>query len=318
MRVVGATLKMPGADPSAAAAVCDALGIEHVLIDAAEAMQRCVIDYFVASYANGMTPNPCVRCNALVKSPALMQAAERLGFEHVVTGHYARIRRSGAHHHLLRGLDPRRDQSYMLYRLDQDTLRRMQLPLGEMRKPQVRALAAEAKLPAAEREDSQDVCFIFEGDIADLIRHHRPEAVTPGPILDAAGRIIGEHRGLVRYTVGQRRGLGIGGQEEPLFVQRIILEQNALVVGPEESLWIDECRLGEVTFLGDPPSESFAADVATRYRGDETPARVEIAPGELARVRFERPHRAPAPGQSAVFYDAERCLGGGVILAPAG
>lgn len=316
MRVIGVTLAMPGAAPEAAAAVCDALEIEHLVVDASELLERCVIDGFVAAYAQGMTPNPCVRCNAEVKSKVMMQVADETGSERIATGHYARVRAAGKAVHLLRARDRSRDQSYMLYRLSQETLRRLTLPLGEFRKTQVRELASEANLPAADRPESQDVCFLPDGEIADLIARRRPEAVTPGPILDAEGRRVGEHRGIARYTVGQRRGLGVGGPGGPFYVLRIVPELNALIVGPEEALWLDECELEDVRLVGEPPDECFRATVATRYRGRQTPARVELRRGQGAHVRFAQPHRAPAPGQSAVFYDAGRCLGGGIIQRP--
>lgn len=316
MRVVGVTLEMSGSTPDAAAVVCDALDMEHRVIDASDLLERCVVEPFVEAWAQGMTPNPCVRCNATVKLSVLIDVADETGCERIVTGHYARVLDAGDAVHLLRACDRSRDQSYMLYRLTQEALHRLSLPLGELRKTRVRELAADANLPAADRPESQDVCFLPDGEIAHLVARSHPEAVTPGPILDRGGRPLGEHRGLAHYTVGQRRGLGIGGPGGPLFVVRIIPEQNALIVGPEQTVWLDECDLDDLRMVGQPPGECFEATVATRYRGQETPAQVKLTGEDRAQVRFHRPHRAPAPGQSAVFYDGERCLGGGIIRRP--
>ncbi len=317
--MIGLTLEMPGAAPEAASAVCGTLGIEHRVIDSSELLQRCVIDRFAATYAAGMTPNPCVICNDLVKSRVLMNVADDSGFERIVTGHYARIRIGDDGPHLLRAKDRSRDQSYMLYRLSQEVLGRFSFPVGELSKKQVRRLANEADLPAADRPESQDICFAADmTEIMDLIARRHPEALEPGPIIDGDGRVLGEHRGIAAYTVGQRRGLGIGGQDAPFYVLRILPESNALVAGPEEELWRDECDLDEVRLIGSPPGECFEATVATRYRGRETPAQIQLIDDNRASLRFARPHRAPAPGQSAVFYAGERCLGGGIIQPVAG
>ncbi len=311
MRVIGVTLATPGAKPDEAAASCRELGIEHRVIEAREPFERCVVGEFVESWAHGLTPNPCVDCNPRVKFSLLVREADVLGGAAIITGHYARVARSGDEMHLLRATEATRDQSYMLHRLPQEVLARLILPLGELGKQQVRRLAAEAGLTAADREASQDVCFT--PDVAELVRERRPEALQPGPIVDTRGRQVGVHRGLARYTVGQRRGLGIGGPDGPLFVLRIEPERNAVVVGREEALWVEEARVERVHAVGAFPGAVFEASVMTRYRGTETPASVEVE-GERGRIHFHRPHRAPAPGQSAVFYDGERCLGGGVIV----
>ena len=311
MKVIGVTLFTPGARPELAAATCRELGIEFRPIDARERFEQCVVREFVDDWARGLTPNPCIDCNPRVKFELLAREADALGAASIVTGHYAHIRRCGNELHLLRAIEASRDQSYVLHRLAQPVLGRLSLPVGEIGKDEVRRLAADAGLSAAERGASQDMCFT--PDIAALIGERRPEALRPGPIVDTQGREIGRHRGLARYTVGQRRGLGIGGPGGRAFVLRIDAERNTLVVGAEEDLWVERTQIERVHTIGDVPAERFEASVMTRYRGAETPATVERE-GDRATVHFHRPHRAPAPGQSAVFYGAQRCLGGGVIV----
>ncbi len=313
--VLGIILLTPGAKPQLAAAACRGLGIEHQAVEAEERFERCVMREFVADWARGLTPNPCVVCNPRVKFDLLAREADARDRPVIVTGHYARVQRSEDHRHLLRGLDSSRDQSYMLYRLPQSILRRLALPLGEIRKDQVRQIASEEGLAVADRSDSQDVCFAPGGDLAEIIGRHRPEALEPGPIVDTDGREVGSHRGLAHYTVGQRRGLGIGGPEGPYFVLKIDPANNALVVGDEEQLWVETTEVEQVHLIGAYPGETFDASVMTRYRGTETQATVRLS-GDRAVVHFRRPHRAPAPGQSAVFYQDQRCLGGGIIVQP--
>ncbi len=313
LRPIGITLIFPGVSASPARAVCETLGIEHRVVEAREPFERCVVREFVGDWARGRTPNPCVECNPRVKFSLLLEQADALGCSRIVSGHYARVARSGAQWHLLRGAERGRDQSYMLHRLPQSVLSRLVLPVGELDKPEVRRLATEAGLAAAERESSQDVCFAPDGDVAELIGSYVPGALEPGPIIDEAGRILGRHRGLARYTVGQRRGLGIGGPGGPYFVQRIDPSRNAVIVGDEEDLWVESAEVERLHLIGDAPDGPFEASVMTRYRGAETPATV-AAKGDRAVIRFHEPHRAPAPGQSAVFYEGARCLGGGVIV----
>lgn len=311
--VIGVTLDTPGADSSSARAVCEVLGIEHRQVAAAERFEEQVLRPFVAAWAEGRTPNPCVECNPCVKLATLAAVADELGLEAIITGHYARVYPVEAEFHLLRALDRGKDQSYVLYRVSQAMLARLRLPLGTLTKDEVRERAAQAGLPVLDRPESQDVCFAPDGEVGELVTRACPAAGRPGPIINARGAVIGRHRGLAYYTIGQRRGLGIGGPGGPLYVTRILPERNALVVGPEKGLWVRECTLERVHLIGAPPGPSFAATVMTRYRGTETPAMIELHAGERATVRFERPHRAPAPGQSAVFYAGERVLGGGII-----
>jgi tRNA-specific 2-thiouridylase len=312
LEIEALTLSLPGADLEAAAGVAERLGVSHHVADVGELLEQRVIAPFLDEYARGRTPNPCLVCNAAVKFATALEWADRLGCERVVTGHYAKVGQEGDEFRLLRGDDRRKDQSYMLYRLDQEALRRAVLPLGSLTKTRVRELAAEAGLPTAERPDSQDICFVAHGDAGAFVQARRPEAMRPGPIVDRDGRWLGQHAGLAAYTVGQRRGLGIGGPEGPYYVLAIRADDNALVVGSEEDLWVRGCELDGVHLVGSTPGGEFEAEVMTRYRGLVTPARVRLM-GEEAGVSFERPHRAPAPGQAAVFYEGERLVGGGTI-----
>ena len=315
LEVVGLTLRMSGDCAEAGRAVCDALGIEHHVVDAAEEFEERVVRHFVDDYAQGRTPNPCVICNPTVKFEALTREADRLRCARVLTGHYARVQRGEAGSVLARGVDPRKDQSYMLYRLAPATLDRLLLPLGEMAKTEVRAIAVRAGMTASDRAESQDACFIPDGDVAGFVGARHPEAAVPGDIVDRKGTAVGEHSGLAGYTVGQRRGLGLGGADGPFFVLEIDAAENRLVVGPEEALWVNQCHVEDLVLRGVDAGEPFQVEVVTRLRGLITPATVTID-GDLGHVEFERAHRAPTPGQAAVFYQDDRVIGGGTIISP--
>lgn len=315
LQVEAVTLLLPRTCVEDAAAVCAALEVPHHVADLGDAFERCVVGPFVDDHRSGHTPNPCVLCNPEVKFPALLDWADRLGCGRIITGHYARVERAEDGPRLLRGLDARKDQSYMLYRLERELLERLWLPLGGMTKREVIGLAAEAELPSVAREESQDACFVLEGGVGDFVAARYPEAVRPGPIVNPEGEVIGEHQGLPAYTVGQRRGLGIGGPDGPYFVLELRPEDNTLVAGPERALWLERCDLEDLRLLAPEVGGSFEAEVMTRLRGLTTPAQVELADG-FARVQFHRPHRAPTPGQAAVFFDEDRVLGGGTISRP--
>lgn len=315
LEVVGLTLRMGADCAEVGRAVCEELGIEHHVVDATEQFDERVVRHFVEEYAVGCTPNPCVICNPTVKFDALVREADRLGCGRVLTGHYACVERDEAGAFLARGVDQRKDQSYMLYRLAPEVLGRLLLPLGEMAKTEVRAIAAEAGFTAADRPESQDACFIPDGDVAGLVGARHPEAIVPGEIVDRKGVVVGEHSGLAGYTVGQRRGLGLGGADGPFFVLAIDAVNNRLVVGPEEALWVNQCHLEDLVLHGVDADGPFQAEVVTRLRGLITPATVTID-GDLGHVEFVRAHRAPTPGQAAVFYQDDRVIGGGTIISP--
>ncbi len=301
------------APTEAATSVADALGVPLRVVDVRSRFLYEVVRPFVAAYAQGRTPNPCVFCNPTLKFATLLAEAKAAGAWWVATGHYARVRHTPQGSHLLQAISTRHDQSYMLYRLTQQQLRHLLFPLGEVTsKETVRALARDYGLPVAERASSQDLCFMGGGNYRALVQAMLPSAVRPGPILDEAGRTLGEHQGLPFYTVGQRRGLGIAAPQ-PLYVLHLDAKANALIVGPKTRLERDSCRLTDVTFTqGNAPASHFTAEGRIRYRAPRVPLTVEMGK-EQAHVTFAEPQRGVAPGQSLVFYEGEEVLGGGVI-----
>ncbi len=297
-----------------AAGVARALGIPFTIVDLQERFYHDVVEAFADAYARGRTPNPCITCNPTIKFAALIEEADRIGAEWIATGHYARIARDNERARLIRARCAARDQSYVLYRLNQSVLRRLKMPLGDYEdKAQIRELARTWDLPAMSRSDSQDLCFLSGGNYRTLLESIRPEALQPGPIYDENGRKLGEHRGLPFYTVGQREGLGIATGER-LYVLRLDPEQNAVIVGSAEQLTRPECRLDSVVFTaGKPPAEHFTAGVQIRYRAAPVPAEIKLESETEARVVFAAPQRGVTPGQSLVFYEGEEALGGGFI-----
>ncbi|MBC7170395.1 tRNA 2-thiouridine(34) synthase MnmA [Candidatus Bipolaricaulota bacterium] len=300
-----------GANPccsvDAAGLAARELGIPHEVVQVRQEFRALVVEPALDAYRRGLTPNPCTVCNREVRFSLLLREADRRGIEFVATGHHARVRRSEGGTHLLRGADPAKDQSYFLYALGQRELTRALFPVGEKTKRDIRFLAASLGLTAARLRESQDLCFAPAG-IAALI----PDA-QPGPILDLAGRVVGEHRGLPHYTVGQRKGLGISSPE-PLYVVALDGRRNAVIVGPERALYSEELRAGALAWVaGGPPGPRFSAEVQVRYRTPPIPAQIAIGGGE-ARVRFSEPVRAVTPGQAAVVYRGEEVLGGGIIV----
>jgi tRNA-specific 2-thiouridylase len=296
-----------GRDIRDARAVCDRLGIAHYVFDHETRFRREVIDRFADDYVSGRTPIPCVQCNMGPKFTDLLALARDLGADCLATGHYVRRVVGAAGAELHRGSDPARDQSYFLFATTVEQLDYLRFPLGALPKPRVRALAAELGLGVAAKPDSQDICFVPDGDYAALVRRLRPEAGLAGDIVDLAGTPIGRHRGIAHYTVGQRRGLDLGGTAEPLYVVRIDAAANRVVVGPRDALAVGAARLEKINRLG--PLEgpltarvrSMARPVAARLSGD--------------RLIFDAPEHGVAPGQAAVLYDGERVLGGGWIGA---
>ena len=283
------------------------LGIPHESVQAHEEFRKLVIEPTLSAYRRGITPNPCTFCNREVRFALLLREADRRGIPYIATGHHARIRKEDEGFSLLRGKDPAKDQSYFLYSLTQEELSRALFPVGELTKGEVKRIAEKQGLTAARLPESQDLCFA-PGGVGELI----PDA-PPGPILDLAGRVLGTHRGLPHYTVGQRRGLGLSSPE-PLYVVALDPERNALIVGPESALYSQGLVATELHWIaGAPPGEAFRCQVQIRYRAAPMEAEVRLE-GETARVEFEKPARAVAPGQAAVFYLGEEVLGGGVIL----
>ncbi len=272
-----------------------------------------VVGPFVVEYARGRTPNPCLACNRHLKFGLLLARALALDARYLATGHYARVEEAGGTIRLLRGRDHSKDQSYALYMLGQDELRHTLLPVGGLRKQEVRHIASRMGLPVAAKPESQEICFIPDEDYRRFLKQRIPQAFRPGPIVDRAGCVLGEHTGLPCYTIGQRKGLGIAAPG-PLYVLEIDVARNALVVGTAEELGRRELDAEAVSWVaGAPPARPVEATVRVRLHGREVPAQVAPLPGGRARVSFQRPQRDVTPGQAAVFYDGEVVLGGGII-----
>ena len=294
-------------DASDASRVGGLLGIPHYILNYEGPFREGVIGNFIDEYRLGRTPNPCLACNREIKFRLLLQRALALGMDFLATGHYARIVHDG-HYRLLRGVDPGKDQSYFLYSLGQEELAHLVMPVGDLRKERVRALARGLGLPTAEKPESQDICFVPNGLASFLARHINAE---PGEVVDREGRVLGGHPGVAFFTVGQRHGLGVSSSR-PLYVLRIETGTNRLVVGTEEGLYSPELVAGQLSWVAGPPPGPVEACI--RYRSPAVPARIEIV-GDRARVLFSQPQRAIAPGQAVVFYRGEEVLGGGIIEA---
>ena len=294
-----------GQDIYDAKMVSDRLGIAHYVLDYESRFRTGVIDRFVDEYASGRTPVPCSLCNQGVKFTDLIAFARELGADCLATGHYVRRIMGVNRAELHKGADPRRDQSYFLYGTTREQLEFLRFPLGDLPKDEVRRTAAELGLEVAAKPDSQDICFVPDGDYAGLVKRIRPETEAPGDIVDLAGRVVGSHRGIVHFTVGQRRGIEVGGQSEPLYVVRIEPEARRLVVGPRRALAVAAMRIGDWNWIGEDQR-----DVSVKVRS-LAPAVAATIDGEW--IRFDRAEFGVAPGQAAVAYDGTRLLGGGWI-----
>jgi len=300
-------------DASDARSVAFRLGMPHYVFNYTERFRKEVIGPFIEAYRSGQTPNPCVECNRSLKFGALLERAEELGCDCVVTGHYARIEEQDGLFTLKKGLDPARDQSYVLYMLSQRQLARIRFPLGALSKSEVRAIAAANGFRNAGKPDSQDICFVPEGDYAAVIERHTGQKAAPGDFVDRDGRVLGRHRGLIRYTVGQHRGLGLGTHER-LCVLAIDPAANTVTLGPEEALYRTELTAGEFHWIaGAAPTEPLRCAVRTRYRQREQEALAVPLDGGRVKIVFDQAQRAITPGQSAVLYAGDTVLGGGII-----
>jgi tRNA-specific 2-thiouridylase len=298
-----------------AAAAADVVGIELEAVNfAAEYKDRVFAD-FLREYAAGRTPNPDVLCNAEIKFKAFLDHAMRLGAEKIATGHYARVARSDGKYQLLRGQDAAKDQSYFLHRLTQEQLARVMFPVGAMKKSEVRRIALEAGLPNHAKKDSTGICFIGERPFREFLNRYLPK--VPGPIVDDKGRTLGEHIGLAFYTIGQRKGIGLGGAGEAWYVAGKDLAANKLVVvqGHDHPLLLQRTLAADEAswIAGAPPAEKSRHTAKTRYRQADAPCTLARVLESEIRVDFAAPQWAVTPGQSVVLYDAEVCLGGGVI-----
>ncbi len=333
------------------------IGIPHSTIDVRDDFIEKVIEPFVNAYTSGLTPNPCVLCNRFIKFPLLMKEAATRGAEYIATGHYARVEteKSIVNSHqslaksndqwpmtnnqssnsplvtrylLKKGIDPKKDQSYVLYVLTQNELERLILPLGNYKKDGIRKIAQKLGLPAAKRPESQEICFIEERNYFKFVERLSPVAGKPGPIVDMTGRVIGTHEGIHGYTIGQRKGLGIPSPE-PLYVVKIDALRNMVYVGSQEAAKKKEFFVKDVNWILPPPSENFRASVKVRSMMKDEPATIFLvssqqstvsgkeqdtyASPDIVRVVFDEPQWAPAPGQSAVFYNGDVVMGGGII-----
>ncbi len=326
--VVGVTLKqwegengqMPLAgcctvsDSEDARRVASQLEIPYYVLDYVDEFTSKVVDHFGEMYSEGKTPNPCIECNRRVRFNVLLERTAALGCDVLVTGHHARIRQDDDGYHLLCAVDGTKDQSYVLHMLGQEDLARVRLPVGEMPKSEVRAHAARLGLRTATKPDSQDLCFVGEGSYRDFIRSRFPDAARPGPMVTTEGEVLGEHAGMVDFTVGQRRGLGVALGERR-YVVDIDAPTATVVLGSKDELLAQGCLVEDVSFIaGHPPADHTIA-VKIRYRSQPVAASLSNRGEGTWRVDFETPQHAVAPGQAAVFYRGNEVLGGGTIAA---
>ena len=292
--------------------VCQIIGVPHYFLNFEREFQQHVVDYFCQEYDRGRTPHPCLACNDKIKFDFLLRRAMFVDADYIATGHYARISPNGTRLKLLKSADGKKDQSYVLFTLTQAELGRLLLPLGDLPKERIRQLAAEAGLPVADKPDSQEICFIPDGDYRTFVaERHKPR---PGKLVDTSGTVLGQHPGIHFFTVGQRRGLGLNGNTgTPRYVVRIDAETNKVVLGREEKLYRSVFWASGVSYTaGEPPEGPIEVNAKIRYKASESAATVVPHVG-WAEVRFEEPQRAVTPGQAVVFYDGEEVLGGGMI-----
>lgn len=296
--------------------VANLLEIPFYVLDVQAPFKTQVVDFFIQGYSSGVTPNPCLQCNRHIRFGHLLRHALALGARYLATGHYARVRQANGRYQLLKGVDERKDQSYVLHILTQQELAHALFPVGGYAKAKVREMARERGLPVADRPESQDLCFLADGDYRRFLARHAPDAVRPGPIMDTAGRRLGQHQGLPFYTIGQRKGLGLSGPE-PLYVIATDPATNTLIVGTRAELGRDRFQVQPVNWIsGEAPAAPFRCTVKIRYKASEVPATVTPLEGGYAEVITDELLYGVTPGQAAVFYDGEVVLGGGLIRLP--
>jgi len=297
-----------------ARSIADFLDIPFYVLDYQTPFKNTVVDYFTTSYSQGVTPNPCLVCNKKVRFGMLLEEAKKLGANYMATGHYVRTKEVDGKIELYKGLDPSKDQSYVLYQLDQDQLSHMMFPLGEFNKTYVRELAEKFELSVAKRPDSQDLCFIGDDGYRGFLERHAPESLKPGPIRNQQGKLLGNHQGLPGYTIGQRRGLGIS-TKEPHFVLNLDSKTNTLVVGTKDERGKEVFRTKETRYIsGEELQTPLPILVKIRYTTQPVAATLYPLPDGLAEIRLDKPLGDITPGQGAVFYLDDQVIGGGIII----
>jgi tRNA-uridine 2-sulfurtransferase len=294
--------------------IADKLKIPFYVLDSREVFRHAVVDFFIDQHRRGFTPNPCIECNRQIRFDWLQTNALALDADYLATGHYARIRQMPAgEYQLLAAIDDHKDQSYILSVMGQQELAHAMFPVVDYTKPEIREIAARCRLPTASKHDSQDLCFLGDGDYRRFLREHAPEIMTAGPIVRQDGTAIGEHSGLANYTIGQRRGLGVHSTE-PLYVIALNPHNNALVVGTHDELGVSELLAARANWVsGRVPEKPIRAVVKVRYKSRAVPALVSPLTADTFGVHFDEPVRDATPGQGAVIYDGDICLGGGII-----
>jgi tRNA-specific 2-thiouridylase len=293
--------------------VADHLGIPFYVLDTQSQFRQTIVQQFIDDHNAGLTPNPCIACNRHIRFSFLLQHAQALGAQFLATGHYARIRQTGDHFDLLKGRDPNKDQSYVLYTLTQEKLAQILFPVGDYIKDDVRALARDFSLPVAAKHDSQDLCFVADGDHKGFLQRHNAIGYVQGPIFDQSGKQLGQHAGLPLYTIGQRKGLGISA-DQPLFVLKKDRARNALIVGPREALERTLFCVRDLNWIsGDPVPAEQLVEIKIRYKATAVPGHVYKNMNGTAEIKLAKPARGITPGQGAVFYIDDVCLGGGII-----
>jgi len=329
--VIGITMRLsdegrgfclsPEAEAAALVSVKDAqrvaeqLGIQHYVADFRDMFKTKVIDYFLDEYAQGRTPNPCVACNPQIKFGALLNKAQELGADFFATGHYARIKQDeNGRYGLYTGVDKHKDQSYALYRIKQDVLKHIILPLGEFTKVKTRELAEKYGLVVAKKAESQEVCFVPDDDYKAMLKRFRPQCLKPGDIVDLQGNVLGHHEGVPLYTIGQRKGLGIA-YPEPLYVVKLDMAKNQVVVGNNQAVFADSLIAEKMNWLAfDELKEPIKVNARIRYGAREGMGVVAPLDNGRVKVTFDKPQRAVTPGQSVVFYNGDQVVGGGIIV----
>ncbi|MBQ7873562.1 MAG: tRNA 2-thiouridine(34) synthase MnmA [Oscillospiraceae bacterium] len=295
--------------------VCYKLGIDHFVFNFSDRFRETVVEPFIKSYENGITPNPCIECNRYLKFEKLIRRAKELGIDYVVTGHYARIvfDEKTEKFMLKKALDPTKDQSYVLYSMTQEQLSHTLFPLGEYSKTETRKIAADQGFLNAQKHDSQDICFIPNGDRIAFMERYTGRSCPKGSFTDLQGNILGRHKGIIHYTVGQHKKLGIGF-DKPMYVCSIFPESNTVVLGEEKDLYSSEAVVCDFNWIsGEAPKEPFRCKAKVRYRQPEQPATVVPLDEGKVKIIFDEPQRAITPGQAAVLYDEETVLGGGTV-----